>query len=215
MKSVRVSLGHDPETLAPIHEGICASPDLDREVILGGQAVDGVETITSFVYGEVEAYESILADLETVREYDVTPADDGFFCYLRRELESEGLSLLDALAQETVVVVPPIEIRSDRTIRLTLIGHARDLSMAIDAVADGISIDVRWTSDRVTVSESAASDRQRAALQAAWDVGYYEVPRRNGIEAVADELECAVSTASELLRRGEANVVGRVLETDR
>ena len=215
MKSVRVSLGHDPETLAPIHEGICASPDVDREVILGGQAVDGVETITSFVYGELEAYESILADLETVHEYDVTPADDGFFCYLRRDLEPEGLSLLDALARETVVVVPPIEVRSDRTIRLTLIGHATDLSMAIDAVADGVSIDVRWTSDRVTVSESAASDRQRAALQAAWDVGYYEVPRRNGIEAVADELECAVSTASELLRRGEANVVGRVLETDR
>jgi len=215
MKSVRVSLCHDPETLAPIHEGICASPDVDREIILGGQAVDGVETITSFVYGELEAYESILADLETVREYDVTPADDGFFCYLRRELESEGLALLDALARETVVVVPPIEIRSDRTIRLTLIGHANDLSMAIDAVADGVSIDVRWTSDRVTVSESAASDRQRAALQAAWDVGYYEVPRRNGIEAVADELGCAVSTASELLRRGEANVVGRVLETDR
>ena len=215
MKSVRVSLGHDPEALAPIHEGICASPAVDREVILGGQAVDGVETITSFVYGELEAYESILADLETVHEYDVTPADDGFFCYLRRELEPEGLSLLDALARETVVVVPPIEVRSDRTIRLTLIGHARDLSMTIESLPDGVSVDVRWTSDRATVSESAASDRQRAALQVAWDVGYYEVPRRNGIEAVADELECAVSTASELLRRGEANVVERMLETDR
>ncbi|WP_117365670.1 hypothetical protein [Natrarchaeobaculum sulfurireducens] len=45
MKSVRVSLGHDPEALAPIHEGICASPDVGREVSLGGQAVDGVETI--------------------------------------------------------------------------------------------------------------------------------------------------------------------------
>ena len=215
MKSVRVSLGHGSETLAPLHEGICDSPDLEREIVLGGRAVDGVETITSFVYGEVEAYESMLADLETVREYDVTPADDGFFLYLRRELGSEGLSLLNALAQDTVVVIPPIEVRSDRTIRLTLVGHAADLSSVIDELASGVTIDILWTSDTVTVTETPASERQLAALSAARDVGYYEVPRRNGIEAVAEELECAVSTASELLRRGEANVIERVLERQR
>ena len=213
MKSVRVSLGHDEETLAPIHEGICDSSALDREVILGGQTVDGVETITSFVYGEAEAYESILEGVENVREYDVTPADDGFFLYLRRDLGSAGLSLLNALAQETVVVVPPIEIRSDRTIRLTIVGHSSDLSAVIEDLADGVTIDILWTSDRVTVAETPASDRQRAALQAAREVGYYDVPRRNGIEAVAEELECAISTASELLRRGEANVIEHVLDS--
>ena len=215
MKSVRVSLGHNPETTGPIHEAICTSPALEREVILGGQSVDGVETITSFVYGDVEAYEAALADLETVREYDVTPADDGFFLYLRRELGAEGTSLLNALAQDTVVVVPPIEIRSDRTIRLTIVGRSADLTAVIEDLADGVTVEVLWTSDRVTVGEPPASDRQLAALEAARDVGYYEVPRRNGIEAVADELGCAVSTASELLRRGEANVIDRVLERRR
>lgn len=215
MKSARVSLTHDSETISPIHEGICTSPDLEREVILGGQAVDGVETITSFVYGEVGAYESLLAELETVREYDVTPADDGFFLYLRQELGAQGLSLLNALAQDTVVVVPPIEVRSDRTIRLTLVGHSRDLSTVIEELADGVTVDILWTSDRVTVTETPATDRQLAALSAARDVGYYEVPRRDGIDAVADELECAVSTASELLRRGEANVIEQVLDQRR
>ena len=215
MKSVRASLGRDPETLGPIHETICTSPALEREIILGGQSVDGVETITSFVYGEVEPYEDVLADLETVREYDVTPADEGFFLYLRRELGSEGLSLLNALAQETVVVVPPIEIRSDRTIRLTIVGHSADLTAVIEALADGVTVDILWTSDRVTVTETPASDRQLEALSAARDVGYYEVPRRNGVEAVAEELERAVSTASELLRRGEANVIERALDRRR
>ncbi|MFC7213679.1 helix-turn-helix domain-containing protein [Saliphagus sp. GCM10025334] len=215
MRSVRVSLGHDPEALAPIHAAICESPAIDREVVLGGQAVDSVETITSFVYGDVDAYESVLDGLETVHEYDTTPADDGFFLYLRRDLGPEGTSLLDALSQETVVVVPPIEIRSDRTIRTTLVGHSSDLATVIEELAGGVTVDVRWTSDSVTVTETAASQRQLVALETAWAVGYYEVPRRNGIEAVADELECAVSTSSELLRRGEANVVGRVLETRR
>ncbi|SER80252.1 helix-turn-helix domain-containing protein [Natrinema salaciae] len=212
MKSMRLELEYAPEAIPPLHEGICESPAIEREVIVGGQAVDGVETITSFVYGDPEAYESLLVDLEAVWEYDITPADDGFFCYLRRELGSEGASLLTALSQETVVVVPPIEVRSDRTIRLTLVGHSKGLTAVVDEVPAGMTLDVRWVSDDVTVTGSPLSDRQSAALRAASDVGFYEIPRRGGIEAVADELDCAVSTASELLRRGEATAVDRVLE---
>ncbi|THE65806.1 bacterio-opsin activator [Salinadaptatus halalkaliphilus] len=212
MKSVGLSLEHDPAALSPIHERIVESSDIEREIILGGQSVDGVETITSFVAGEPSAYEPILEGRETIREYDLTPAADGFFLYLRRDLEAEGLSLVTALAQETVVVVPPIEVRSDRTIRLTIVGHPSDLTTVLETLADGVSVDVRWTSDSVTVAGTTASDRQLAALEVARELGYYEVPRRNGIEAVADELACAVSTASELLRRGEANAVERVLE---
>lgn len=212
MKSARMSLHHDTETLSPIHKGICTSPDLEREIILGGQAVDDVETITSYVYGEITAYESLLADLETVLEYDVTPADDGFFLYLRQELGANGLSLLNALAQETVVVIPPIEIRSDRTIRLTIVGHSADLSAVIKQLAAGVSIDIHWTSDSVSITGTPVSDRQLAALSAARYLGYYEVPRQNGIEAVANELDVAVSTASELLRRGEANIIEHVLD---
>ena len=214
MKSMGIRLRYAPETLPPLHEGLCESPALEREVIVGGQAVDGVETITSFVYGESAAYESLLADLETVREYDLTPADDGFFCYLRRDLGAAGLSLLNALAQETVVVVPSIEVRSDRTIRLTLVGHPSALTAVVETVPDGIRLDVQWVSDEVTVSEPALTDRQSAALRVARELGYYEVPREAGIEAVAEELGCAVSTASELLRRGEANAVERALEDD-
>ncbi|SEH15833.1 HTH DNA binding domain-containing protein [Natronorubrum sediminis] len=212
MKSMRVELEYTPETIPPIHEGICESDALDRELVVGGQAVDGVETITSFVYGEPAAYEPLLSNLESVLEYDVTPATEGFFLYLRRELGSDGLSLLSSLSQDTVVVVPPIEIRSDRTIRLTLVGHPSGLEQLVSTVPDGIRLDVRWVSTDVTVNGSSVSDRQRTALQTAWDVGFYEVPREAGIEAVADELECAVSTASELLRRGEAHAVERVLE---
>ena len=207
-----MALHHDSETITTIHEGICASPDLDREIILGGQSVDGVETITSFVYGEVAAYESLLTDLEMVLEYDVTPANDGFFLYLRRELGANGLSLLNVLAQDTVVVVPPIEIRSDGSIRLTLVGYSTDLSAVIEALASDVSIDVCWTSDSVTVTGTPVSDRQLVALSTARDVGYYEVPRDDGIETVADELDVAVSTASELLRRGEANAIERLFD---
>ncbi|NKE34641.1 bacterio-opsin activator [Natronococcus sp. JC468] len=214
MKSVGIELRYERDALSPIHEGICSSPALERELILGGQAVDGVETITSFVDGDPTAYEPLVADGEGVREYEITPVENGFFLYLRQELGPEGVSLLDALAQETVVVVPPIEVRADRTMRLTLVGHPDDLGTILETVPEGVSLDVLWARDELTVSGGVVSDRQREALQAARELGYYEVPRRNGIEAVAAELECAVSTASELLRRGEARVIERVLDGD-
>ncbi|WP_440763986.1 helix-turn-helix domain-containing protein [Natronorubrum sp. DTA7] len=213
MKSMRIELRYTSAAIPPLHEGICESSHIDREFIVGGQSVDGVETITSFVYGEPDAYESLLCDLESVLEYDITPSDDGFFLYLRRELGPEGISLLNALAQETVVVVPPIEIRSDRTVRLTVVGHPSALTTVVEGVPDGMGLDIRWVSQEITVTGAAVSDRQAAALQAAWDVGFYEIPREGGIEAVAAELECAVSTASELVRRGEANAVERVLDS--
>lgn len=213
MKSMRLSLDHDAGALSPIHEAIRASPDIDGEVVFGGQAVDGVETITSFVRGEPSAYEAVLEDLDGVREYDMAPADDGFFLYLRRDLGPEGKSMLDALGQETVVVVPPIEIRSDGRTRLTVVGHPDEMTAVLEELSEGVSADVLWVSDSVTVTEPSVSERQLEALEAAWNVGFYEVPRRNGIEAVADELGCAISTASELVRRGEANAVGRVLDS--
>ena len=213
MKSMGIRLEYAPEALGPLHEGICESSDIDREVIVGGQAVDGVETITSFVYGEPEAYEALLRAQDAVEEYDITPSEDGFFCYLRRELGHEGLSLLNALAQETVVVVPPIEVRSDRTLRLTIVGHSAALTTVLEDVPAGTTLDVRWVSDDVTVTEPPVTDRQQMALRTAREVGYYEIPREAGIDVVAGELDIAVSTASELLRRAEANAIERVLES--
>lgn len=209
-----LTLAYTEDSIAPIHDGISSSPELDREIVLGGQGVDGVETITSFVYGEPEAYESLLDGVDRVREYDVTPSDDGFFLYLRRELGPDGASLLNALARETVVIVPPIVLRSDRTIRLTVVGHPADLQEILGKLSDddGTTVDVRWVSDDVTLDETPVTDRQLDALRVAWEAGYYELPRENGIETVADELGCAVSTASELLRRGEAAAIGKLLD---
>lgn len=214
MKSIGLELRHSRETIPPLHAAICDAAEIEREVVVGGHAHEGIEASTSFVYGAVDAYEALLEEQvrETVLEYDIAPADDGFFLYLRRELESRGESLLNALVEETVVIVPPIELRSDRTMRATVVGHPDALARLFEGTPEGMRVDVRWVSDDVTVTDPAVSERQREALRAARDVGFYEVPRTGGIEAVADELDCAVSTASELLRRGEANAVERILE---
>ncbi|WP_449404951.1 helix-turn-helix domain-containing protein [Halorubrum amylolyticum] len=47
------------------------------------------------------------------------------------------------------------------------------------------------------------TDRQFEAVAAAVDVGYYDGPGAPGVDAVADALGCAESTAAEHLRKAE------------
>jgi hypothetical protein len=51
------------------------------------------------------------------------------------------------------------------------------------------------------------TDPQREALRTAYELGYFEVPRGASLEAVADELDIAPSSASERLRRAQTHLV--------
>lgn len=207
MRSMRLRIGLGSFGAGTQIDAFCEDPDLDREVILAGQRYDGAETVTSYVYGDPAAYETLLEDAPGVIEYDLTPDGDGCVAFVRRELGEGGLSIAHAIERETVVLVPPVELRSDRTLTLTLVGHADDLSEAVAELPDDGEVSVLQVHDGPPTRDAGITERQREALEAARRVGYYEVPRRNGIEAVAAELDCAVSTASALLRRGEAAAV--------
>lgn len=57
------------------------------------------------------------------------------------------------------------------------------------------------------------TDRQREALRTAYQLGYFEIPRRTSLEAVADELGVAASSASERLRRAQTELVEKTVAT--
>ncbi|WP_255170489.1 helix-turn-helix domain-containing protein [Natrononativus amylolyticus] len=207
MKSVRLVVTYDAEALHPTHELVCESPRVDREYLLEGRADDGVETVLSYVEGDAEPYERVLESMDGLLEYDLRAAGDGFFVYARSELDDRGRSLASAFDRETLVVVPPIEFRPDRTMALTLIGHPADLQATVDGVPSGLEASVWWIGDHAQAAGGRLTDRQREALAVAHELGYYDVPRSVGLEAVAAELDCAKATASTLLRRGEARLV--------
>ena len=56
------------------------------------------------------------------------------------------------------------------------------------------------------------TDRQLEAVATAVEIGYYAVPREAGLADVAAALGCAESTASNLLRKAEASVMGRLVD---
>lgn len=212
VKSLDLAIEHTEETIHPMHAFVCVSPAVEREILLEGKTDGGTRTLLFYVEGDAEAYEATLAGQDRVAEFDVRPdGDDGFFLYVRAPNSDDEALLFDAFDRETVVVVPPVEFRADRTMRLTVVGHSDDLGDLLDALPDALTVDVLSVGPFTRGIEPGLTDRQREALESAWAVGYYEVPREGDIEAVAAELDCAVSTASALLRRAESTLVADVL----
>ena len=212
MHAARIALEIPAEHLHPMHEFVCESPAVDRETILERDAGGEVTTLLLHVTGDRPRYEEAIDDVPQVAEWTTTAAEDGFYVYVRTRLRAREQQYRRALDRDAVLVVPPVELRSDRTVRQTLVGRSEALSAAIESLPDDVGVDVLRTGTYDRSRGVRVSDRQREALAAAWDAGYYEVPREGDIGTVAEELDCATSTASDLLRRAERRIVAATLD---
>jgi predicted DNA binding protein len=214
MHAARVALEIPSESLHPMHAFVCESPTVDREILLESESVGDVTTLLLYVDGERSGYETALSELPYTEEWTVDPAedDDGFYVYVRAQLRDQERLYADALERESLLVVPPVELRADRTVRLSLVGDGDALSAAMDDLPDALSIEVLRTGTYDRSRGVRLSARQREALTVAWEVGYYDTPRAADLAAVANELDCASSTASDLLRRAERRLVATALD---
>lgn len=79
--------------------------------------------------------------------------------------------------------------------------------------ADSFSLLRLCRGDEVAESDPAdgLTDRQRAALTTAHEMGYFEVPRAASLDDVAAELGITASSLSERLRRAQAQLVARTV----
>ena len=109
-----------------------------------------------------------------------------------------------------MIVVPPIQFLPDGVATLTVVGEAEALQSALESLPDGVEVTVERVGDydwRQSLFDPGLTDRQREAVRAAVEVGYYAVPREGSVEAVAAALNCSASTAAEHLRKAEAAVM--------
>jgi hypothetical protein len=215
MHAARVALRVPEASLHPMHRLVCETPTLRREVVLERDATGETTTLLLFVEGDRDTYEATLDAVPTVEEWTTDDADGGFYVYVRARLRDQERGYLDALERDGLLVVPPVELREDRTIRLSLVGDADALSSAVEGFPDELSVDVLHTGAYRRGDGATLSERQREAVRAAWEVGYYELPRSGDLEDVAARLDCGTSAASDLLRRAERRLAAESLDRRR
>ncbi|WP_211694350.1 helix-turn-helix domain-containing protein [Natronomonas salina] len=154
-----------------------------------------------------------MAAVDAVRDVELTPVDDeSFYVYVTQAYTRSDETFFGAFAELRLVVVPPIRYGSDGHPELTVVGSEGSLTALVEALREwaGVSVDVRTvgTFDRRhgTVAGDL-TDRQFEAVETATELGYYAAPREASLADVADALDVAEGTASELLRRAESRLM--------
>jgi predicted DNA binding protein len=114
--------------------------------------------------------------------------------------------LLAAVQAAGIPLSFPVEVRDGRA--HLAVTAPRDRIAALGEALDDLGL--AYSLDRLYASVDDATpltDRQREALLAALEHGYYDTPRETTLSALAGELGVAKSTLSERLHRAEEAVV--------
>lgn len=219
MKSVGLRIEPGDGAFPGVDALLAERPDVQRDgLYVLDRLGDGTYAMLYRVVGDDSAeLRAALADHEEVLEFDVVDAGDRRQYVFVNVLAREAVdALLDVVEEHRLLLDPPFRVTSDG-LRVTVSGDPESLREAFAAVEDlDVAVSVEWTGGfepgRPTPL-ARLTDRQREALRAAHRLGFYETPRRASYEEIGAELDCAPSTANELLRRAEAGVVDALLDS--
>ncbi|SDF53620.1 HTH DNA binding domain-containing protein [Halorientalis regularis] len=207
MKRIRFSVIYPERFVHPLHRRLVDETVVTRlELLMWSPTADA--TTLCWCDGDRAATGALVDAVESVRDRTLVGDDDGTYVVLRqREYEFAG-AILAAVADAGVIFLPPVVFRDTGVVQFEAVGEATALSAFHDDLATlgDVSIERVREFERRR-SPSTLTDRQRAALEAGLAVGYYEVPRDGTVADVAAELDCAASTAGELLRKAEGAVI--------
>jgi predicted DNA binding protein len=217
MRYLEVSVHQPPDRRNPMHQFVVDDDRYDGTMLLHRRRHGDDEHAMLFhVAGPPDPYERVLAQRHSVREFELSPCRDGTsYLYVRAALTDRDRPLADAFARPGLIVVTPVEYRTDGSVRVTAVGPAATVQAAVEAVPETTDVDVRRVGDYsagLVDSRLDLTRRQFEAVATAVDCGYYAAPREATLEAVADRLDCSTGTAGELLRRAERTVMSNLVD---
>lgn len=218
MKYVRLTLRHPREMRNPMRSFIMEHDAMDRAELLNWNLSHADRDYVLFrIVGEMDPYADAVEDAPLILDYELTPLDDAsFYAYIEHEKRDVDADFRTAFAGTSVLVIPPITYTSDGAMCMELVGEADDMNTVMTGMDAAIDVSVEQVGDYDTPRMrlwSSLTERQQSALETAVEVGYYDVPREAGVEAVAEELDCAASTASTHLRNAESRIVRELVQS--
>lgn len=146
--------------------------------------------------------------LEWWEQLTVSERGATYLCKLSDEDLAESL---DAV-RELDVSTTGIEV-GDTGIDFSIVGSRTAIARSVEAYDDvGMDVDLRKLSEYTgpETTFDVVTDRQREILETAYELGYFEVPRRASAADVAAELDLDTSTVTEHVRRAEQNLFSDV-----
>ena len=220
MKAARLLLRPEGGAFPGVDTALAAAGDVTREQLLHLEwLADGTYAMLYRLGGESARVRALLADHPKVIDLDVVdgPPDGAgptTYVYVHAEEEPALSDLLAVAEDHALLLEPPFELTADGIV-VTIVGEAGAIQGAFAAASERIPIEVMWSGGYEPGTKTPLArltDRQREALRVAVDLGFYERPRETDFAELGGALDCAPSTANELLRRAEATLVTGVIE---
>jgi len=191
---------------------LAASEHAEEARLLEWNLAAEYPTVLFSVDGDPGAFETEVPDLPLLEHAEVVPTGAGQF-YLLLSVDPAGQEMAEGVFETVtragLVVLKPVLYR-DGHVHVRLIGDSTTLQRTIDDYPDDIAVEIQAIGESFTTPEMPAallSDRQREAVEAALELGYYDDPRGATHEDVAERIDCAPSTAGDHLRKAEAKLV--------
>lgn len=161
--------------------------------------------------GDPDAAAAILSAHELALEWELIPGDQGYYAYVHFDAAEPATSLLTLLDEYRLVLDLPVRFASEGYLRVTVIGSDENIQQALANVPPAIDAEATEMGTFNPDDGRAIArltERQREVLEAAVDLGYYEVPRQATYEDIAEACDCTVGTVGEHLNRIEAAIIG-------
>lgn len=154
---------------------------------------------------------TLVGEAGSIRRYQVVP---GLTFEEQLGDEVDDLARLEALATSDAII-ERIEVRPTGW---TQVGWFADRA-AFDEFRTFWQANAEFRLHRLTRDGEpeppgdGLTDRQREALRTAYELGYFEIPRRASLEEVAAELGVSASSVSERLRRAQTQLIEETVAT--
>lgn len=213
MRTVRARVATTKGIFNTLDREFVDSDQFEREMVLEMDWLsDGTVVVLYRVRGEsIESLESLLAASETVIHADAFEGDQPgeLIAFVQMEPEAPMSELLSLVDRHGLLINRPISV-TDGGVEVHVAGTEASIQSAMAELPADIDFSIEHASDGPVTDRSPQSrltDRQREAVEVAIELGYYETPRQATYEDIADQLDCAPSTANELLRRAESTLV--------
>ena len=214
MKRIQFSATYPAELTHPLHRRITDGSAIGRaELLMWSPTADA--TTLFWVDGDREATRGVIDGIDSLVVSNLVPEVEGTYAFLQQDAYEFPTAVLDTIANAQVIFLPPVAFLDTGVVEFEAVGEAAALSSFYDELSELADVTIRQVHEfERERSSSRLTERQRAALDAAMSVGYYEVPRDGTVSDVAEALDCSTSTAGELLRKAEAAVLREYCEAD-
>jgi DNA-directed RNA polymerase sigma subunit (sigma70/sigma32) len=201
--------------LQPTDRALAAESTVTRDRIHQINLLSDETCVTLYsVRGNLGRAETLLAEQDDVISHDVSGDREGL-AYIHFEPTETVARLLTIVQDNEIVLQTPIDCLPDGGVRVTIVGDDGTIQRVVDAIPDSLTLTLEGLGDYHPDSErlfSVLTGRQQEILEAAVELGYYEVPRGATHEEIAREVGVSAGTAGEHLRKVEGKVLSSLVQ---